>query len=168
MNEYTILVRLLTRSGDPIGAGVEDMLGALGFPEDTGRHILFQRLGSLDRRLSQVGLRIRHNPIDHVFYLDAVVRSEQLLEESILPDRLAATLLVVITLAYQEGGWVSMDRVRELRRKTRRGVREDLKELTTQRYVEFDDTGTRVRPGSRVAFEIDYEAFFKRLIADDS
>lgn len=168
MNEYIILMRLLTRPGNPIGAGVEDMLSALGFPEDAGRHILFKRLGSLDRLLSQVGLKIRHNPIDHVFYLDTVVRSEKLLEESILPDRLAATLLVVITLAYQEGGWVSMDRVSEFRRKTRRGVREDLKELALQGYIEFDDTGIHVRPGSRVAFEIDYEAFFKRLIADDS
>ena len=168
MNEYIILMRLLTRSGNPIGAGVEDMLGALGLPEDIGRHILFRRLGALDRRLSEVGLMIRHNPIDHVFYLDTTVRSEQLLEESVLPDRLAATLLVVITLAYQEGGWVSIDRVREFRRKTRRGVRGDLKELAIQRYVEFDNSGIRVRPGSRVGFEIDYEAFFRRLVANDS
>lgn len=168
MNEYNIIMKLLTRSGNPIGAGVEDMLSALGLPEDTGRHILFQRLGALDRRLSEVGLVIRHNPIDHVFYLDTKIRSEQLLEESVLPDRLAATLLVVITLAYQEGGWVSIDRVREFRRKTRRGVSADLKELATQRYVEFDDTGIHVRPGTRVGFEIDYEAFFRRLVANGS
>lgn len=168
MNEYVVLMRLLTRSGDPIGAGVEDMLDALGLPEDTGRHVLFTRLASLHKQLADVGLAIRHNPIDHVFYLDSAIRTEHLLEESVLSDRLAATLLVVITLAYQEGGWVSVDRVREFRRKTRRGVVGDLKELATQRYVEFESSGKRVRPGSRVAFEIDYEGFFRRLVSEDS
>lgn len=163
MNEYGIIIRLLTRPGEPMGAGIEDLLAALGLPEDTGRHILFEHLGRLDERLRPIGLSIRHNPIDHVFYLDTSLRSGDIAEESALPDRLTATLLVLITLAYQEGDWVDIDRVKQFRRKTRRGVVEDLRELANQGYVEFDSTKSKVRPGNRVAFEIDYEEFFRRL-----
>lgn len=163
MNEYSILMKMLTRTGDPIGAGVDDMLDALGFPEDIGRHVLFQRLGELHRKLEPVGLSIRHNPVSHVFYIDTDPSGDILLEDSPLPDRLAATLLVVITLAYQEGGWVSIDRIRQFRRKARRSVVTDLRELADMGYIEADIKGGKARPGTRVAFEIDYEAFFRKL-----
>lgn len=163
MNELGIIMRLLTRPGEPMGAGVEDLLAALGLPEDTGRNILFQHMGMLHERLKPIGLEVKHNPIDHVFYLDTALRSDAVGEESVLPDRLTATLLVLITLAYQEGDWVDIDRIRQFRRKTRRGVVEDLRELANQGYVEFDAAKSKARPGNRVAFEIDYEEFFRKL-----
>ena len=163
MNEYSILMKLLTRTGDPIGAGVDDMLDALGYPENTGRHLLFQRLGELHNRIELIGLAVRHNPVSHVFYIDTDPRKEILLEDTPLPDRLAATLLVVITLAYQEGGWVSIDRIRQFRRKARRSVVTDLRELGEMGYIDVDTRAGKARPGSRVAFEIDYEGFFRKL-----
>jgi hypothetical protein len=165
MNEYAILMKLLTRSGDPIGAGVDDMLDALGLPEDIGREILFRRLGELHSRLEPVGLTIKHNPVSSVFYVDTIHQSK-MKQDSMLPDRLAATLLIVITRAYQEGGWVSYDRVREFRKKSLRGVMEDLRELQNQGYIELDPADKRVRLGLRVPFEIDYEAFFRDLVAE--
>lgn len=165
MNEYAILMKLLTRSGNPIGAGVDDMLDALGLPEDLGRDILFRRLGELHSRLEPLGLTIKHNPVGGVFYVDTLLQPRPREEGSVLPDRLSATLLIVITLAYQEGGWVSLDRVREFRKKSLRGVMEDLRELQNQGYVEIDQVGKRVRLGLRVPFEIDYEAFFRDLVS---
>ncbi|MFX1559562.1 MAG: hypothetical protein ACFFBL_03145 [Promethearchaeota archaeon] len=165
MNEYAILMKLLTRSGDPIGAGVEDMLDALGLPEDLGRDILFRRLGELHSRLEPVGLTIKHNPVSNVFYVDTIYQSK-MKQDSMLPDRLAATLLIVITLAYQEGGWVSFDRVKEFRKKSLRGVIEDFRELQNLGYIEIDQTEKRVRLGLRVPFEIDYEAFFRDLVSE--
>ncbi len=163
MNEYAVLVKLLTRTGTPIGASIEDMLDALGLPEDTGRHLLFQKMGSLHKRVTPLGLFIRHNPVAGVFYLDTS-DEVNLAQTTALPDRLAATLLIVITLAYQEGGWVSVDRVREFRKKALRGVMTDLRELQGQGYVELDQDKKRVRIGTRVPFEIDYESFFKELV----
>lgn len=163
MNEYAILMKLLTRSGNPIGAGVDDMLDALGLPEDIGRHILFNRLAELDRMIAPVGLVIRHNPVSHVFYLDTESAGNLLIEDAPLPDRLAATLLVVITLAFQEGDWIKIERIREFRRKARRSVMTDLRELSEMGYIELDGHGGRARPGTRVAFEIDYEEFFRKL-----
>ncbi len=163
MNEYAILMKLLTRSGNPIGAGVDDMLDALGLPEDIGRHILFNRLAELDRMITPVGLAIRHNPVSHVFYLDTESAGNLLIEDSPLPDRLAATLLVVMTLAFQEGDWVKIERIREFRRKARRSVMTDLRELSEMGYIELDGREGRARPGTRVAFEIDYEEFFRKL-----
>ncbi|MCK5152454.1 MAG: hypothetical protein KAQ65_11450 [Candidatus Thorarchaeota archaeon] len=163
MNEYSILMKMLTRTGDPIGAGVDDMLDALGYPENIGRHVLFQRLGELHSRIEPIGLAIRHNPVSHVFYIDTDPRKEILLEDTPLPDRLAATLLVVITLAYQEGGWVSIDRIRQFRRKARRSVVTDLRELGEMGYIDVDTRAGKARPGTRVAFEIDYEGFFRKL-----
>jgi hypothetical protein len=168
MNEYAVLMRLLTRTGTPMGAGVEDMLEALGLPEDTGRHMLFRKLAGLYRELVPIGLIIVHNPMNHVFYLDTSLQADSLIEESPLPDRLAATLLVVVTLAYQEGGWVSFERVKEFRRKSMQSVRDDFRELLTQNYLDVDFDGKRVRPGLRVPFEIDYEAFFRRLAGTGS
>jgi len=165
MNEYAILMKLLTRSGDPIGAGVDDMLDALGLPEDLGRDILFRRLGELHSRLEPVGLTIKHNPVNSVFYVDTIYQSK-MKHDSILPDRLAATLLIVITLAYQEGGWVSFDRVREFRKKSLRGVMEDFRELQHLGYIEIDQAEKRVRLGLRVPFQIDYEAFFRELVSE--
>ncbi len=164
MNEYSVLVKLLTRTGTPIGASVEDMLDALGLPEDTGRHLLFQKLGSLHKRIAPLGLFIKHNPIEGVFYLDTSGEVSLSQASTSLPDRLAATLLIVITLAYQEGGWVSVDRVREFRKKALRGVMTDLRELQNLGYVEIEQTKKRVRLGTRVPFEIDYEAFFRELV----
>ena len=166
MNEYAILMKLLTRSGDPIGAGVDDMLDALGLPEDLGREVLFRRLGELHTRLEPVGLTIKHNPVSGVFFVDTSFQSKMKQEDSTLPDKLAATLLIVITLAYQEGGWVSYDRVREFRKKSLRGVMEDLRELQKQGYIELDAAGKRARLGLRVPFEIDYEAFFRDLVSE--
>ncbi len=163
MNEYAVLVKLLTRTGTPIGASVEDMLDALRLPEDTGRHLLFQKMGSLHKRVTPLGLYIRHNPVAGVFYLDTS-DEVNLAQTTALPDRLAATLLIVITLAYQEGGWVSVDRVREFRKKALRGVMADLRELQGQGYVEIDQDKKRVRIGTRVPFEINYESFFKELV----
>ena len=163
MNEYAVLVKLLTRTGTPIGASVEDMLDALGLPEDTGRHLLFQKMGSLHKRVTPLGLFIKHNPVAGVFYLDTSDKVN-LAQTAALPDRLAATLLIVITLAYQEGGWVTVERVREFRKKALRGVMTDLRELQSQGYVELDQDKKRVRIGTRVPFEIDYESFFKELV----
>ncbi|NWF95506.1 MAG: hypothetical protein HXY34_05150 [Candidatus Thorarchaeota archaeon] len=163
MNEYSVLMRLLTRTGTPIGAAVEDMLDALGLPEDFGRHVLFRHLAGLQRQLALMGMTIRHNPVDHVFYVETVGRLDGDMASHTLPDRLAATLLVVITLAYQQGGWVAIDSVRELRKKTRRGIIEDIRELESKGYLEVDATRQKTRPGSRVGFEIDYDAFFRRL-----
>ena len=151
MNEYAILMKLLTRSGDPIGAGVDDMLDALGLPEDLGREV---RLSELHSRLEPVGLTIKHNPVSSVFYVDTLHQSKMEQGGSMLPDRLAATLLIVITLAYQEGGWVSFDRVREFRKKSLRGVMEDLRELQNQGYIEIDQAEKRVRLGMRVPFVV--------------
>lgn len=166
MNEYAILMKLLTRSGHPIGAGVDDMLDALSLPEDIGRETLFRRLGELHGRLEPVGLTIKHNPVSSVFYVDTSLQTKMKQEESLLPDKLAATLLIVITLAYQEGGWVSYDRIREFRKKSMRGVMEDLRELQSQGYIELDKIAKRARLGLRVPFEIDYEAFFRDLVAE--
>ena len=166
MNEYAILMKLLTRSGDPIGAGVDDMLDALGLPEDLGREVLFRRLGELHSRLEPIGLTIKHNPVSGVFYVDTSLQTKMMQEDTVLPDRLAATLLIVITLAYQEGGWVSYDRVREFRKKSMRGVMEDLKDLQNQGYIELDQAGKKARLGLRVPFEIDYEAFFRDLVSE--
>jgi hypothetical protein len=163
MNEYTVLVKLLTRTGIPIGASLEDMLGALGLPEDVGRHILFQKLGHLHNRMKPIGLLIKHNPVAGVFYIDTSSEDEMPQESPTMPDRLAATLLIVITLAYQDEGWVSIERVREFRKKALQGVMADLRELQNQGYVEIDQDKKRVRLGTRVPFEIDYEAFFKDL-----
>ncbi|TFG09503.1 hypothetical protein EU538_04875 [Candidatus Thorarchaeota archaeon] len=167
MNEYAILIRMLTRTGNPIGAGIPDLLDALGLPEEAGRHVLFQKMGALQHQLRPIGLEVRHNPLDHVFYLDTAAKTEDSLEETPLPDRLAATLLVIITLAYQEGGWVSVDRIQKFRKKSRRGVRADLRELDSMGYAEISDDKKRVRPGHRVGFEIDYESFFRNLSQSD-
>jgi hypothetical protein len=167
MNEYAIIMKLLTRAGNPIGASVDDMLDALGLPEDLGREVLFRRLSELHSRLEPVGLAIKHNPVSGVFYVDTSLHPKTKQEDSVLPDRLAATLLIAITLAYQEGGWVSFDRVREFRKKSLRGVMEDLRELQNQGYVEIDQQGKRVRLGLRVPFEIDYEAFFRDLVSQN-
>lgn len=142
------------------------MLDALSLPEDIGRETLFRRLGELHGRLEPVGLTIKHNPVSSVFYVDTSLQTKMKQEESLLPDKLAATLLIVITLAYQEGGWVSYDRIREFRKKSMRGVMEDLRELQAQGYVELDKVAKRARLGLRVPFEIDYEAFFRDLVAE--
>ena len=163
MNEFAILTKLITRTGTPMGAGVEDMLDALGLPEHSGRHILFERLAELYEQFKPMGLVIKHNPIDHVFYLDTSSHTDSIAEETVLSDRLAATLLVVITLSYQEGGWVTYNRVKEFRRKSMRSLREDFKELSSQGYLEIESSSKKVRPGVRVAFEIDYETFFREL-----
>jgi hypothetical protein len=162
-NEYTIIMRLITRPGTPIGAGMEELLDALGLPEQTGNHMIIKHLSSLHQQIRPLGLVIRHNPIAKVFYLDTASRTEMVDEDTALPDRLAATLLVVLTLAYQEGDWVTFDRIREFRRKALRSVVEDLRELAELGYIELDRKGRTARPGSRVGFEIDYESFFRRL-----
>ncbi len=167
MNEHMIIMRLLTRTGRPIGAGVDDMLDALGYPDVVGRPILFRRMASLHKILRPMGLTIRYNPVDDVFYVDITTTLDIVPPQEILPDRLAATLLVVITLSYQEGGWVSVKRVQSTRKKSIRGIRADLRELENLGYVEMDGKD-RVRPGVRVPFEVDYDTFFKRLAGGET
>jgi len=168
MNEYAIIMKLITRPGNPMGAGIEDILDALGLPEGTGNYIAIQHLAGLHKQLSKMGLMIKHNPIANVFYLDTTEEIKLQEEETHLPDRLAATLLVVITLTYQEGEWVPFGRVKEFRNKAMSGIRQDLRELQDLGYVEIDKKGKRVRPGFKVGFEIDYESFFRKLATSTS
>jgi hypothetical protein len=128
-----------------------------------GRHSLFRKLGTLSSLLSKIGLTVKHNPLYGVFYVDAETDAKMPSGSAALPDRLAATLLVVITLAYQEGGWVDLDRVQKFRRKSQRGISTDLRELQSEGYVEIDQEKKRVRLGPRASFEIDYESFFSEL-----
>jgi hypothetical protein len=165
LNEYAALIQLLTKAGNPIGASVEDMLEVLGLP-DIGRSILFDRLAGLQKAIKPLCLMIKHNPISHVFYLEGLSGNDTLFDDSLLPDRLAATLLVVVTLAYQEGGWVSFTRVKEFRKKSMKGIQEDLKELSRAGYVEINKANKEVRPGLRASFEIDFERFFAKLAAE--
>ena len=168
MNEYAIIMKLITRPGNPMGAGIDDILDALGLPEGAGNYIAIQHLAGLHKQLSKMGLMIKHNPIANVFYLDTTEEIKLQEEETHLPDRLAATLLVVITLTYQEGEWVPFSRVKEFRNKAMSGIRQDLRELQDLGYVEIDKKGKRVRPGSKVGFEIDYESFFRKLATSTS
>ncbi len=163
MNEYSILIRMLTRPGTPMGATLEDMVDILGLPADLGRHVVLSLLSGLNERLRPLGLTIRHNPLEHVFYLDVHGVLENELMSNQLPDRLAATLIVVMTLSYQEGGWVALDRVQQFRRKTLRSVQDDVRELVALGYLEFDSTKKHVRPGSRVGFEIDQQSVFRSM-----
>lgn len=163
MNEFAILVNRLTQAGATAGASVEDLLDALALPEVHGRHILFNRLAKLHEFLQPFGFVIRHNPLTHTFYMETHESIQEAEQDSHLPDRLAATLLVLITLTYQEGEWVSIERVTKFRKKSQRSVMADLKELADMAYVELDRKGGRVRPGQRVAFEIDYDQFFRNL-----
>ncbi|MHA1771623.1 MAG: hypothetical protein ACTSYL_05430 [Candidatus Thorarchaeota archaeon] len=168
LNEYAILTNLLTRTGKPIGAGVEDMLDALGYPELEGRAVLFQRLAALHQLLEPLGLAIRFNPIDDVFYIDVQPTVDVGLAQEVLPDRLAATLLAVMTLAYQKGGWVSAKQVQGIRKKSLRSIRDDLRELAKSGYVEYDRSSGNVRPGIRVPFEISYDEIFRNLVERDT
>lgn len=163
MNEFAVLMRMLTQPGTPRGAGVQDMLDAMGFPEETGRSVLFRKLGQLEQQLTRLGLQIRHNPIHHVFYIDIQEDIDVPVTEGHLPDRLAATLLVVLTLTYQEGGWISVKRVKKFRKKSLRSVRADLRELEAMDFVQLNDDNQKVRPGYRVAFEVDHDSFFREL-----
>ena len=163
MNEFAILVNRLTQSGTTVGASVEDLLDALALPEVYGRHILFNHLAKLHELLQPFGFVIRHNPLTHTFYMETHEAVQEAEQDSHLPDRLAATLLVVITLTYQEGEWISIERVTKFRKKSQRSVRADLKELADMGYVELDRKGGRARPGQKVAFEIDYDQFFRSL-----
>ncbi len=162
-NEYTILMNLLTRSGRPIGAGIDDLLDALGYPELAGRSVLFQLLASLHSLLEPLGLAIRYNPIDDVFYIDLHSTVDIGIDQQVLPDRLAATLLAVVTLAYQIGDWVSLKQVQEIRKKSLKGIRDDLRELEARGYVEYDRDNKMVRPGVRAPVELDFEEIFKSI-----
>ncbi len=163
MNEFTILMKLLTRTGDPIGSSMEDMLEALDVPEDVGPQYVYSLLKGLHLKLKEIGLTIQFNPLSQVYYIDTVTSFEAIPDESGLADRLAATLLIIITLAFQEGGWVSLGRIKEFRRKSLAGIRADIRDLESLGYVEFDRINEQVRPGTRIPFEIDYEEFFRRL-----
>ena len=148
-----------------MGASVDDMLEVLGLPE-IGRSVLFHRLASLQKALKPLGMTIKHNPISHVFYLEGSLGNESVFDDSHLSDKLAATLLVVITLAYQEGGWVSFSRVKEFRKKSMKGIQEDFRELSRLGYLETDQIGKKVRPGLRASFELDFDQFFTKLTTD--
>ncbi|TFG11284.1 hypothetical protein EU537_12795 [Candidatus Thorarchaeota archaeon] len=163
MNEFAILVNRLTQSGTTVGASIDDLLDALALPEVYGRHVLFNQLAKLHELLQPFGFIIRHNPLTHTFYMETHEAAQEGEQDSHLPDRLAATLLVVITLTYQEGDWISIDRTTKFRKKSQRSVMADLRELTDMGYIELDKNGGRVRPGQKVAFEIDYDEFFREL-----
>ncbi|MBS3795487.1 MAG: hypothetical protein KGY80_11350 [Candidatus Thorarchaeota archaeon] len=167
MNEFTVLMRMLTQPGVPRGAGMQDLLDGMGLPDETGRSVLFKKLAHLEEQLTKLGLQIKHDPIHHVFYIDVQETVEIPITEGRLPDRLAATLLVVLTLTYQEGEWVSIQRVKKFRKKSLRSVRADLRELEDMDFVQLDNDNSKVRPGYRVASEIDYETFFRKLTEID-
>ncbi len=164
MNEFMVIVRMLTRPGSPMGAGVDDLLDALGLPEDVGPSVLFRLLAALHRLLSPLGLLVRFNPVTQTFFLDTR-RVRTPIGGLPLPDRLAATLVAVIVQSYVSRGWVSIDQIRDVRGKTPRGIREDLRQLADLGYVELDrgQGQLRARPGVRLTFEVDVADLFRRL-----
>ncbi len=154
------IMSILSASTDPPGVSIENLQELLGLEGIMGYQKVLSLLNILERYLRPIGLKLKFDPNYRVWYIQHIQPPDDVVSLN-LPARLAATLMYVLILTHDTGNAVEIDKIAQHRKKSKRGVYDDLRELEKMKLVKID--GDSVRPSKYLPFIIDIDKFFSKL-----
>ncbi len=169
MNEYSILFYLLSKTSpnadypdfQQLGESEEKICEALKY---TGKvaHIRFQRiLEEFSRNVQPFGLIIRKNPFNNCWFLIQSSEIQEFFHANPFEDknRLPATLCIIIALALTQSDSISIDKIKELRKK--KDITEDLETLEDLNFIIIEENRVYLHPN--LGYFLNFETFLEDL-----
>ena len=165
MNEFTILMHLLSKTADrfEMGATKEEIIKKLNL-QNKNESVYFQNLiVQLSNYLGPLGLQIRFNPLSSRWYISFEMATSDLVYANPFENkpRLAATLFCVLICCLKNNGIGKIHDIEKLRKK--KTVIDDLKELQNRGYIEIDDDLGQVTLTPLIGYQLDLNKLFIKL-----
>jgi hypothetical protein len=165
MNEFTILMHLLSKTADrfEMGATKEEIIKKLNL-QNKNESVYFQNLiVQLSNYLGPLGLQIRFNPLSSRWYIAFEMATSDLVYANPFEDkpRLAATLFCVLICCLKNSGISKIHDIEKLRKK--KTVIDDLKELQNRGYIEIEDDLGQVTLTPLIGYQLDLNKLFIKL-----
>jgi hypothetical protein len=164
MNEYNILMYLLTRSrkfdDNPqvlhIGSTEEELLSELGFSGKNAKNEYLTLLQQFNNLIGPLGLILKQNLFTRYWFL--TVKSEvqeMFFDTGFLTKKSAATLATVLILCLSQDGSTTVQEIQEHRNK--KDIIDDLDNLISHYLLIRDGTTIRIHPS--LGYHLDFEQF---------
>jgi hypothetical protein len=165
MNEFTILMHLLSSKKDKIriGATKEEILKAINI-HNRNESIYFQNLIThLSSYIEPLGLQIRFNPLSSCWYIAFDRYASDFFSANPFEGkpRLAATLFCTVICCLKNLGIAKIQDIKNIRKK--KFIIEDIKELQNWGYIQFDDKLGKVNLTPLIGYQLDLNKLFIKL-----
>ena len=167
MNEYTILMHLLTRTkqGDSndhleiIGSSEEELCDNLKFSGKFAKIQLHELMDQFSKSISIFNLQLKQNPFNFRWYITQSSEIEELFNSNPFSGkpRIAATLCTVLSLCLTNYGKIDINSVQKIRNK--KDIRKDLHELEKFNFINIEKKGNQVSINPYLGYFMDIEGF---------
>ena len=167
MNEYTILMHLLTRtkqgiSNDKleiIGVSEEELCDHLHFTGKFAKIQLHELMDQFSKSISIFNLQLKQNPFNFRWYLTQSSEIEEFFNSNPFSGkpRIAATLCTVLSLCLTNSGKIDINSVQKIRNK--KDIRKDLQELEKFNFINMEKKSNLISINPYLGYFMDIEGF---------
>ena len=167
MNEYTILMYLLTRtkqgiSNDKpeiIGASEEELRDHLHFTGKFAKIQLQELMDQFSKSISIFNLQLKQNPFNFRWYITQSSEIEEFFNSNPFSGkpRIAATLCTVLSLCLTNSGKIDINSVQKIRNK--KDIRKDLQELEKFNFINMEKKSNQISINPYLGYFMDIEGF---------
>ncbi len=171
MNEYTILMHLLTRTKqgisndklDIIGASVEELCDNLHFTGKFAKIQLHELMDQFSKAISIFNLQLKQNPFNFRWYLTQSSEIEEIFNSNPFngKPRIAATLCTVLSLCLTNSGKIDINSVKKIRNK--KDIIKDLHELEKSNFIIMEKKSNQISINPNLGYYLDIEGFLNLL-----
>lgn len=171
MNEYTILMYLLTRtkqgisSDKPeiIGASEEELCDQLNLTGKFSKIQLHELMDQFSKSISIFNLQLKQNPFNFRWYITQSSEIGEFFNSNPFSGkpRIAATLCTVLSLCLTNSGKIDINSVQKIRNK--KDIRKDLQELEKFNFINMEKKSNLISINPYLGYFIDMEGFLNIL-----
>lgn len=171
MNEYTILMHMLTRTkqvisnekNEIIGASEEELCDQLHFTGKFAKIQLHELMDQFSKSILIFNLQLKQNPFNFRWYITQSSEIEEFFNSNPFSGkpRIAATLCTVLSLCLTNSGKIDINTVQKIRNK--KDIRKDLLELEKFNFINIEKKGNQVSINPYLGFFMDIEGFLNLL-----
>ncbi|MHA1765910.1 MAG: hypothetical protein DRO88_06935 [Promethearchaeia archaeon] len=167
MNEFTILMHLLSQtkqspssnSFEILGASEEELCDYLNYTGKLAKIKLHELMDQFSKSIAIFNLELKQNPFNFRWYLSQSSETEEFFNSNPFSGkpRIAATLCTILSLCLVNSGKTNIDSIQKLRNK--KDIRDDIKELEKLKFVNVQKKGNQVSINPYLGYFMDIEAF---------
>ncbi|MHA1474452.1 MAG: hypothetical protein ACTSRX_07560 [Promethearchaeota archaeon] len=167
MNEYTILMYLLTRTKqgistdktEIIGASEEELCDHLHFTGKFTKIQLHELMDQFSKSISIFNLQLKQNPFNFRWYITQSSEIGEFFNSNPFSGkpRIAATLCTVLSLCLTNSGKIDINSVQKIRNK--KDIRKDLQELEKLNFINMEKKSNQISINPYLGYFMDIEGF---------
>jgi len=171
MNEYTILMHMLTRTkqvistekNEIIGASEEELCDQLHFTGKFAKIQLHELMDQFSKSISIFNLQLKQNPFNFRWYITQSSEIGEFFNSNPFSGkpRIAATLYTVLSLCLTNSGKIDINSVQKIRNK--KDIRKDLQELEKFNFINMEKKSNQISINPYLGYYLDIEGFLNIL-----